>query len=447
MKFKYNDKILDSIAMGIHPKVQLHVYEGAIRSSKTATAIQELFLAIQQSDELLHCIAAVDLDAIRENILNNEVGMITQYPKYCNLKKEKIGGYYLEVKCNVPGKPKLKRVLLASYSDSSKWKKILGKTLGVIFIDEVNIADKAFVDECFARQASCSNPLQIWTLNGDAPSHWVYQDYINRCKPLGNIPLSILNDMKNRVIEKGWYYQHWTMWDNPVMDEEKIRRASSIYPVGSYYYKTKILGERGTPGKLIYNEYMTEEKHLKDRLITIYPKYIVGVDIGGNGATNSISLIGYTNNFSEICVVDKIQFKQCGWDEKKKILFDTIISWKQEGKYIECISVDSAEDNFIRDLKTLFASHSIQVVASYKATIKQRIDMGIILLSSGILIFNNTQAGRDAYQCFLQAVWVDGKEGIEREDLNLPLNDAIDSIEYALTVHMKQILLTVRRTY
>lgn len=448
-KFLYNSKILDNIAMGVKDNVSLHIYEGAIRSSKTASAIQEFFEAVQDSDEELHCIAATDLDAIRENILDCEVGLRKLYPNYCNLVKDKIGGYYLEIKCDIANKPTLKRVLLVGYSDASKWEKILGKTLGVILIDEVNIANKRFVDECFSRQASVNKPLMIWTLNGDVPSHPIYTEYINRAKPIGRVPLSILTEMSKCEKQKGWYYTHWTMWDNPIMTPDKIERTTSIYPIGSYYYKIKILGERGTPARLIYNEYMSEEKHIRSLVVgdrvKIFPKYTIGVDIGGNGATNSISLIGFENDFSQICVVDKVQFKQCGYDEKKQLILQTILTWKALNIPIECVAVDSAESNFIRDLKMAFMPYGVEVIGSYKATIKERIDLGVILLSTGRLYFNDNQGGRDAYSCFLQACWTEGKEGIERQDLNLPLNDAIDSIEYALTIHMKEITLATYR--
>jgi hypothetical protein len=126
------------------------------------------------------------------------------------------------------------------------------------------------------------------------------------------------------------------------------------------------------------------------------------------------------------------------------MILSTVLRWKE--KYpIECISVDSAEQNFIYDLKALFQPYGIEVIGSYKATIKERIDLGISLLSWERLLFNNTVEGKHAYNAFLIAKWVDGKEGEEREDNNEEHNDIIDSIEYALTVHMKALLLFISR--
>ena len=172
----FTSKCVDNLAIGLSGKCQLHIYEGTIRSSKTVTAIQEFYESVQCSNEVLHLIAAADLDAIRENILNSQFGLLVTHPETCRLMKDKIGSYYVYP----PILQTLKRVLLRLYAD--RWEKVLGKTLGIILVDEVNTANKQFIDECFARQVSVDNPLMIWTLNGDNPQHWIYQDYINRAK-------------------------------------------------------------------------------------------------------------------------------------------------------------------------------------------------------------------------------------------------------------------------
>lgn len=244
---------------------------------------------------------------------------------------------------------------------------------------------------------------------------------------------------------EGYYYVHFTMYDNPTMTKEKIDRAESIFPKNSYYYKIKILGERGTTGKLIFNDYMTAEKHIDDLSKIIYNEYVVGVDIGSTRALNSISLVGFKGNYTEVGIVDKDSFKQCGYDKKKELLINTVLFWRDKGKNIRCVSVDSAEQNFIYDLKTAFKPYGIDVIPSYKATIKERCDLLIILLALRKIKFNNTKEGREAYQAYQMAKWVEGKENEEREDNNDPINDIMDSIEYALTRHMKKLLSYVKQ--
>ena len=434
------NKMLDAISIGLNPKCTVHIHEGTVRSSKTTVSIIEFFEAVQKSDEVLHLIAAADLDAIRENILKVKFGLLDQFSDWCSLRKDYIGGYYVVVKSCYPNKPAIKKVLLANYSDASKWEKILGKTFGVILVDEVNTANEQFIDECFARQVSCDEPLQIWTLNGDTPDLWVYTKYINHARIYGKAPMSIRKDMDRVPKVNGWWYQHWTMEDNPVMTPEKIERAKSIYPVGSYYYTIKILGERGSAGEKIYQSYI-QDTLIKPLRTEHYTYFGMGVDIGATRACNSFTLIGITADYSKIGVIDKATFEQCGYQEKTRRLKEFVHKWSLLGVVPDYIAVDSAEQNYIADLKTEFRREGLPpIIASYKATIKQRIDMNIVLLAKQRIEFNNTEEGREVYRAFQSAKWEDGKTGQVREDKNERINDILDSLEYAETRHMKKIL-------
>lgn len=431
----YTNKMLDTIAMAMSPKVNLLVFEGTIRSSKTVTSITAFYEAVLDSTERLHLIAAADFDAIRDNILYSDNGLITLFGNNCNLEKSKIGGYYVALKCHLPGRPKKKKILLAGYSDIRKWKKILGKTIGVMLIDEVNIANKTFVDECFARQSSADRPLQIWTLNGDVPTLDIYTDYINTCKICGKVPASIRADMERVPTIKGRYYIHWTMQDNPIMTPEKIDRASKLYPVGSYYYKIKILGERGSPGKMIYLDYMSDSLLVNSNELN-FTRFTIGVDIAETRAKNVFALIGWNDLYSKCCVFDVDVFGGLGYNQKQTRL-EAFIRRHMYNKYIECVAIDSAEQNFIIDMKSYFAKNlNMTIIPSNKATIKERIDMNIVAMSGGRFMFDKTN-GKVAYDAFLAAKWVKGKEGEEREDLNQMLNDIMDAVEYGETVHMK----------
>jgi PBSX family phage terminase large subunit len=443
-KFVPTDKGLDLTTLALKPSVNLIVAEGTIRSSKTEFFKIAFMYSVFDNVEELHLIAANDLDAINDNILAGEHGILNMFPNHTSIRRDEIGGYYLHVKGCVPmNNPKDKKVLLAGFSSANKWKKILGKTLGVIFIDEVNTANKQFVDECFARQASVKNPLQLWTLNGDVPTHWIYTDYINRChifkKYRWEVPASIVADMDKIEKQKGWYYIHFNFNNNPAMGEAEIERTKSIYPVGSYYHTIKILGERGAPGLLLFNDYMSPDKHIKPIDTRKYVEYGIGADIGGNKAFNSFSLVGFNHDYSKCGVVDKKTFQQCGYNQKTEELITFIKS--HYDKPIRYVAIDSAESNFIKDIRTLFKSifPHIAVIESYKSTIKQRCDLMIILLSHEQIEFNNTKEGIDTYDAYRIAKKSE-KPNEYREDKNERHNDIMDSTEYALTRHMNALL-------
>lgn len=444
-EFIVTDKYLDIMSVGLRNQVSLLVFEGTIRSIKTVSAIQLFFERVQSSDERMHLIAAENLDAIRDNILQSDFGLEIVYGNYLEMRKDKIGGYYIDVKCYIEGRPFKKRILLCGYSRRNDWKKILGKNFGVILVDEVNNADKQFIDECFARQGSVNNPLTIWTLNGDDPTHFIYQDYINRCNPLFNPPAEILAEMVKAKKEKGWYYIHFTMRDNPSMNEIKISRMTATYPVGSYYHTIKILGLRGSHGKMIYLDYMSPDRHIKDLDFRDYNHFGIGVDIGATRAFNSFTLGGFKYDFSKTGFLDNYSFEQCGYKKKTENLIAFIKPYYDKLN-LRYVSIDSAELNYISDLRTILKPifPRLEVIESYKATIKQRVDLMIIMLSHDLVEFNNTAAGKEIYDAFRVAKYSENINEL-REDKNLKHNDIIDSGEYLLTRHMHAILQAGRK--
>lgn len=438
MKFEITDKFLDAMSVALNEKVRLLVFEGTIRSSKTENAKVIFYEAVQDSTEEVHLIAAEDLDAINE-LLTGKLGLLEMFGSSLTLVKDAIGGNYVRVKCNIEGKPQVKKILLAGFSNAAKWKKILGKTLGVILVDEANTANKQFIDECFARQVSVDAPLQLWTMNGDVPTHWIYSNYINRCKYIDTVPASIKAEMDQVKKNKSWWYMHWKMEDNPIMTQGKIIEAKKIFPLGSYYYTIKILGERGSPGRMLYIDYL-DKLLIKKLELSWYNRFGIGVDIGATRAENCFSLLGFSHDFESVGLIDCMAFQQVGYQAKKEKLKAFVRGWSTRVP-IEYVSIDSAEANFINDLKSEFAREGLPpIISSYKATIKQRIDLEIVLLASHRLLFNDTEEGRKCFQAFSVAKWKDNKLGEEREDNNEWHNDRLDSIEYALTRHMNKLM-------
>lgn len=444
----YNDKILDYLALCLDPTTRCLTSEGTIRSAKTVSSIEGFHLLIQRMRGKYALIAAENYDAIRTNILQAERGLLTLWPGKYELVRAEIGGYYVEAK--TPNG--IKEILLCGYSDASKWEKILGKDIEIVFIDEANIADKQFVDETFARQGATDHPVTIFTLNGDDPQHWLYQERINKSILIGKCPASTKTELDNqRVKKRGYYYIWWGFDDNPKLTSAQKKELRHEFPVGSYYHKTKVLGERGKWGILIFADYMTSDliKNLYYNEITRQvdrtrlnqklgiDRFTIGVDIAEGKAYNVFVLTGFDKTYSKAYIIDHMIFKSVDASGRpvgfkyKTELFRAFLA-KHQDKRIEFASVDSAEGNYINDLKG--ENLGIPIIGSYKATIKQRIDLLIILMNKQRIIFDTSCA--DIYQAYQSSVWSKGKEGIEREDSGAMANDIMDATEYSLTTYM-----------
>ncbi len=446
---QYNDKILDAIQIALDPRTRCLTFEGTIRSAKTVTAIQIFHLLVQRMAGKYALIAAENYDAIRTNLLQAERGLMTLYPDKYRFVKEEIGGFYVEA-ATPHG---IKEILICGYSDSSKWEKILGKDIEVVLIDEVNIADKQFVDETFARQGATEHPVTVFTLNGDDPQHLIYQERVNKSLIVGDCPASTKAEMDAQKVKKrGYYYMWWSFDDNPKLTNEQKKELRHEFPVGSYYHKTKILGERGTWGILIFADYMDnsliqncfayDAKAKRTDYTRLDPKhnivhFTMGVDIAERKASNVFVLVGFDKMYGRAFVLDRFIFQSrddagrpAGFKKKTELLKAFLA--KHADKHLDFISVDSAEGNYINDLR---GEHlGVQVIDSYKATIKQRIDLLIILFNKRRITFDPQCA--DIFAAYQSSTWTKGKEGAEREDSGATANDIMDATEYALTTYM-----------
>lgn len=446
-KIKFTAKMLDNMAMAVKDNVTVIVGEGAIRSSKTVTMIQAFNTAVRMNPCDLHFLASKDLDAVRDNLLHSDgLGLMDQFPDIA-MEKEPIGGYYI----TIPGfDGRIKKVLLVGYSKKDQWKKILGKTIGVELIDEVNLASEQFLDEAFARQASADKPLTMYTLNGDDPKHYCYQKYINCCKPLGKVPASILADMNKFPKKKGWYYMHWTMYDNPAMTPEKIERAKQIYPRDSYYYTIKILGERGIAEGLIYQLYATNQsKYLitKDKLPPL-SHVNIGMDFGGNGSAHTFVATGFNKQMTDLYVLrsKRMPAKDVTPDklyDEFEVFFKTV----QKGFGIKAMNVycDSAEQTLIAGLRNRILSKGVAAVIrnALKKQIKDRIEFEQLALS--LMRIHILDEGTESFQDAFRTAVYDSRDGhtSERLDNGTTDIDTMDAFEYSIEADMKSIMINM----
>ena len=441
------EKMLDTISLAVKPKVNVLAAEGSIRSSKTVSFIEAFNTAVRDNPCELHFVAAKDLDAVRDNILHSDgLGLMDLFPDI-ELVKEQVGGYFL----TIPGwDGKIKKVLLVGYAKKDQWKKILGKTIGVELIDEANLASEQFLDEAFARQASADKPLTLYTLNGDDPKHYIYQKYINHCKPLGTVPSSILNDMNKFEKKKGWYYMHWTMHDNPVMTPEKIERTKQLYPIDSYYYRIKILGERGIAEGLIYTLFATNQaKYLiKRQDLPMLSQINIGVDFGGNGSAHTFVATGINRQMTDLYVLrSKRLLAKDVTPDKLYDEFEIFFRHVQVNFGFQAMNVycDSAEQTLISGLRNRVLSKGIGAVIknALKKQIKDRIEFELLCLSLKRIHILDEDC--DSFIEAFRTAAYDSRPGhtSERLDNGTTDIDTMDAFEYSTEANMRNLMINM----
>lgn len=460
MKPIFNDKHLDTLALALRPDTISLTLEGTIRSTKTVIAIQVFYYVVKTSPDFLHCISAKDYDAIRDNILIcNGLGLMQQFSDVV-MEKDKIGGYFLST-YGIDGQKKM--ILLAGYEKANQWEKILGKTIGCFLIDECDTASERFIDETYARQASADRPFRVQTLNGNVPTHFIYVKYINRSKPLFKVPQSILNDMVPVENEKGWYYIHWTMEDNPIMTPEKIERASSIYPVGSYYHTIKILGERGAPEGAIFAQYLNEEFYAQQIEVLWrgqkqyvneieynlasgkYIAYCFGLDLGNNNVKRGtiLTFSALTYGFKNFDIIDTYQ---CESNESQDLVFEIceqMKKWYDEIQNVGVIdslridgfgSIEVLVPTIRKQLRAMGMSYLVDQAIKFGESggRKARLTLFLQLVSRHTIRFNKSRKG--SIECMKQfrKLSYNPDDGLPL-DLNQLEMDYYDSAGYSIT--------------
>jgi hypothetical protein len=391
-------------------------------------------MRVIKSDAELHCMAAKDLDSIRDNLLEGDNKFLDLFAPTASVVGGNMGSKYIQM---ITAKG-VKKILLAGYENKKTWTKILGKPIENFLIDEINIADQQFLYETFARQFSFDNPLTIATLNGDDPDAYIYQDYINYCTDITieDTPASTIGYMSGEK-KDGYYYSFFRLEDHPRMTPEKMAKIQEAYPVNSFYYQTKVLGVRGVQEGLLYADLITPQHYVDWSRIdkTAIKQIEIGIDIGDKAET-VFTLTGFTKEFSRALVIDTMAFNEADYDEIIAKFNHWLDQWYQVfGNIIKGVWVDSADSIFIRTLRARI-SMPVRVYGSKKMTIKERVILKEQLLHQKRLLFVNDFSARDT-ALMLKKMKTDGKGG--HLDEGKAETDYNDSLDYSLTPHLKKL--------
>lgn len=223
--------------------------EGTTAAGKTTVGITKFMFKVAGSDIKFHVIAGADLGTVEKNVINSERGLLEQFDKvakYYGNGKGNIRLPHIEYKTNKG----VKIIYICGYDNKKRWQKVLGGQVGGVYIDEVNIADMEFLREITHR---CQ--YMMTTSNPDDPSLSVYDEFINRSRPLkryrNDYPQELLDELDKNYVD-GWVHWYFTFNDNASMTKEDIQRKIDAVPPGTKMYKNKIQGLRGRATGLVF---------------------------------------------------------------------------------------------------------------------------------------------------------------------------------------------------
>ena len=255
-----------AISWWLNPMYSRHdaiICDGAVRSGKTMSmSLGFAIWAMCSFSGESFAVCGKTVTSLRRNVITPLLPMLRGIGMVC---EEKISQSYVDITFG----GRKNRFYYFGGRDESSAALIQGITLSGVFLDEVALMPRSFVEQALAR---CSvNGSKMWfNCNPDNPSHWFYNEWIRKA------------DSKNAL------YIHFTMEDNPSLSEELKKRYKRLYT--GAFYERYVLGKWTASEGVVYPMF-SPEKHIFSKSLRC-EKYVISCDYGTVNPT-SVGLWGY----------------------------------------------------------------------------------------------------------------------------------------------------------
>ena len=216
------------------------ICDGAVRSGKTLCLGLSFFLwAMARFQGRRFALCGRSMEGVRRNLTGEVLPLLRGMGFQC--REQLTRG---EVTVSLGRRRNI--FCLFGGGDEGAAARIQGVTLAGALLDEAVLMPRSFVEQCCAR---CSvQGARLWfSCNPEGPGHWFYQEWVQKAG------------------ERNVLYLHFTMEDNPALDEATRARYRSMY--AGVFYQRYILGLWVMSEGLIYdmfdqteNVYRTQER-------------------------------------------------------------------------------------------------------------------------------------------------------------------------------------------
>ena len=201
------------------------ICDGAVRSGKTVCmSLGFVCWATTCFQGTAFALCGKTITALRRNVVTPLLQTLQTLGFSCT---EKSSRNYVEIALG----NRSNRFYLFGGKDESSAALIQGITLGGVFLDEVALMPRTFVEQALAR---CSlHTAKMWfNCNPDHPYHWFYREWIQK------------------AAQKRALYLHFTMADNPGLSERVRQRYERLY--SGIFYDRFVLGKWTVSSGVVY---------------------------------------------------------------------------------------------------------------------------------------------------------------------------------------------------
>lgn len=428
---KFSDKHKNYIKTALNYKQS--VAEGAVRSGKTIDHCIIFSMYLETCEDKIHLASGSSLPNAKLNIGEcNGFGLEHIFRGRCRW-----GKYKSNEALFVQTKTGEKIVIFTGGGKSDSYKSILGNSYGGWIATEINEhydcedSRTSFIKVAMARQIASVHPFTLWDLNPSNPNADIYKNYIDKFMGLD------------------WYrYEHFNIFDNATMSQERIEEIQNKYDMNSVWYKRDILGERMVAEGLVFpyfandcKPYLFKYQHLKEKMKEQGKRFshlIIGVDFGDNGSKYSWHLTGFTNDWDYMWALDEGDMEKSNSIDATKFCKAFVRFYKRCIEcygYVEWIFPDSASNTLINTLRAYFYAEGLDgsIIAPVKKNelTDRPITVDSLLVTGRLKIEEHC---KNLINALSELVWDEKKDIPKDENVN-NINDDWDSFCYTFITH------------
>lgn len=428
---KFSDKHKNYIKTALNYKQS--VAEGAVRSGKTIDHCIIFSMYLETCEDKIHLASGSSLPNAKLNIGDcNGFGLEHIFRGRCRW-----GKYKSNEALFVQTKTGEKIVIFTGGGKSDSYKSILGNSYGGWIATEINEhydcddSRTSFIKVAMARQIASVHPFTLWDLNPSNPNADIYKNYIDKFMGLD------------------WYrYEHFNIFDNATMSQERIEEIKNKYDMNSVWYKRDILGERMVAEGLVFpyfandcKPYLFKYQSLKEKMKEKGKRFshlIIGVDFGDNGSKYSWHLTGFTNDWDYMWALDEGDMAKSNSIDATKFCKAFVRFYKRCIEcygYVEWIFPDSASNTLINTLRAYFYAEGLDgsIIAPVKKNelTDRPITVDSLLVTGRLKIEEHC---KNLINALSELVWDEKKDIPKDENVN-NINDDWDSFCYTFITH------------
>ncbi|MDL2310471.1 PBSX family phage terminase large subunit [Peptostreptococcaceae bacterium OttesenSCG-928-C18] len=406
-----------------------NIAEGAVRAGKTVDNVFAFAQDVMRSHQRIHLATGSTVGNAKLNIGDcNGFGLEYIFRGQCHWSKYKNNEALVIKGAHTGFKEKV--IIFAGGSKADSYKRIRGNTYEKVISTEVNLHHKDTVKEMIARTLVSKDRRFFWDLNPDHPTHWVYEDYIDRFLDLqgkGEFP-------------SGVNYEHFTIRDNDTLTDRRVLEIESEYDKDSIWYKRDILGLRVIAEGLVYRLFADNPKTFIIDKVPDFDVISIGVDFGGDKSKHAFVCSGITKGFKSLVVLDSVRINPGTPEDLNRDFIDFVKKILSRYGFISSIKADNVESVLIRGMNAALSREGLRLVVELarKTSVTSRIRATNSLIAQGRFFI--TKSCDSLVQAMSMASW-DSKrlEDTRLDDFSSDI-DTMDAFEYSFEEYIPMLL-------